>query len=108
METEKNRFSQLLEQLADLSVVSAGDLQGSVNEQIRAVVVGSQNAGNEAVEYKTVRLVTNGGECVMQSALSERHISVSLKKNHWYRAELWGTVNGKEKILAVTSPIYTA
>ena len=67
-----------------------------------------KNAGNEAVEYKTVRLVTNGGECVMQSALSERHISVSLKKNHWYRAELWGTVNGKERILAVTSPVYSA
>lgn len=67
-----------------------------------------KNAGHEDVEYKTIRLVTNGGECVMESALSERHISVNLKKNHWYRAELWGTVDGKKKILAVTSPIYSA
>ena len=43
-------LSQLFEQLANLSVVSAGDLECSVNEQICAVVVGSQNAGNEAVE----------------------------------------------------------
>ena len=43
-------LSQLLEQLANLSVVSAGDLECSVNEQICAVVVGSQDTGNEAVE----------------------------------------------------------
>lgn len=66
-----------------------------------------KNSGNEDIEYKTIRLVTNGGECIMESATTERHIQVELKKNHWYRAELWGTVDGVSKILAVTSPIYT-
>ncbi len=66
-----------------------------------------KDEGNEDVEYKTIRLITNGGECVMESALTERHIRVDLRRNHWYRAELWGTVNGVEKPLAITSPVYT-
>ncbi len=67
-----------------------------------------KNAGTEEVEYNIIKLITNGGECVMQSASTERHISVNLKRNQWYRAELWGKVDGVSKILAVTSPIYTA
>lgn len=66
-----------------------------------------KDAGSEEIQYKTIRLVTNGGECVMESALTERHVRVNLKRGHWYRAELWGTVNSVEKPLAVTSPIYT-
>lgn len=66
-----------------------------------------KNAGSEDIEYKAIRVVTNGGNIVMESALTERHVRVDLKRNHWYRAELWGTVNGQPKILAVTSPIYT-
>lgn len=67
-----------------------------------------KNAGTEEIEYKTIKLITNEGTCAMECAVSERHVSVNLKKNHWYRAELWGTVNGVQKMLAVTSPIYTA
>lgn len=66
-----------------------------------------KDMGNEDVEYKTVKLITNGNECIMESAISERHVKVALRRNHWYRAELWGTVNGVSKSLAVTSPIYT-
>lgn len=66
-----------------------------------------KNAGSEQIEYKTIRVITNGGECVMQAALSERHVRLDLKRNHWYRAELWGTVNGIDKPLAITSPVYT-
>lgn len=66
-----------------------------------------KDAGTENIQYKTIRLITNGGECVMESAVTERHVRVDLKRNHWYRAELWGTVDGVSKILAVTSPIYT-
>ena len=44
----------------------------------------------------------------METAVSERHIHINLKNNHWYRAELWGKVDGEKKLLAVTSPIYTA
>lgn len=66
-----------------------------------------KNMGDEEIEYKTIRVITNGGECVMESAVTERHVRVDLKRNHWYRAELWGTVNSIEKPLAITSPIYT-
>lgn len=66
-----------------------------------------KDAGDEEIEYQTIKLITNGGKCVMQSAITERHIRVDLKRNQWYRAELWGTVNGVEKILAITSPVYT-
>ncbi|MGN0457508.1 MAG: CehA/McbA family metallohydrolase [Eubacterium sp.] len=67
-----------------------------------------KNEGSEKIEYKSIKLITNEGRCVMQTAVTERHIRVDLQKNHWYRAELWGTVNGVDKILAVTSPVYTA
>ena len=67
-----------------------------------------KNSGNEEVEHNIIKLITNGGECVMQTAVSERHVHINLKPNSWYRAELWGKVNGVNKILAVTSPIYTA
>lgn len=66
-----------------------------------------KNMGDEEIEYKTIRVITNGGECVMESAITERHVRVDLKRNHWYRAELWGTVNSVEKPLAITSPVYT-
>lgn len=66
-----------------------------------------KNKGEEDIEYKTIRVITNGGACVMESAITERHVRIDLKRNHWYRAELWGTVNGIEKPLAITSPIYT-
>lgn len=66
-----------------------------------------KNIGDEEIEYKTIRVITNGGECVMESAITERHVRVDLKRNHWYRAELWGTVNSIEKPLAITSPVYT-
>lgn len=66
-----------------------------------------KNEGDETIEYKTIKVITNGGDCVMESAITERHVRVDLKRKHWYRAELWGTVNGTSKILAVTSPIYT-
>lgn len=67
-----------------------------------------KNAGDEQIEYKTIKVVTNGGKTIMETDVKERHIKIDLKKKQWYRAELWGTVNGHKKILAVTSPIYTA
>lgn len=67
-----------------------------------------KNSGDEEVEYQTIKLITNGGTCIMETAVSERHIHINLKGNQWYRAELWGKVDGVKKLLAVTSPIYTA
>ena len=65
-----------------------------------------KNAGKEILEYKTIRIVTNGGKTVLETRCDTRHERLKIERGHWYRAELWGTVNGENKILAVTSPVY--
>lgn len=65
-----------------------------------------KNAGREAVEYKVIKIVTNGGKTVLETRCDERHVRLKIERGHWYRAELWGTVDGKKKILALTSPVY--
>lgn len=66
----------------------------------------SKNAGEESIKYKTIRIVTNSSKIVLETRFDERHVRLKLEKNHWYRAELWGTVDGESKPLAITSPIY--
>ncbi|MDE6767406.1 MAG: CehA/McbA family metallohydrolase, partial [Eubacterium sp.] len=65
-----------------------------------------KNAGEESVKYKTIKIVTNGGKTVLETRFDERHVRLRLEKNHWYRAELWGTVDGESNPLAITSPLY--
>lgn len=65
-----------------------------------------KNAGDESVKYKTIKVVTNGSKMVLETRFDERHVRLKLEKNQWYRAELWGTVDGENKPLAITSPIY--
>lgn len=60
----------------------------------------------EDVNYKTIRIVTNGGKIVLETRCDEKHVRLRLEKNSWYRAELWGTVDGELEPLAITSPIY--
>ena len=66
----------------------------------------SKNAGTQEVVYKKIKIVSNGGKTVLETRYDERHVRLKLEKNHWYRAELWGTVDGAEKPLAITSPVY--
>lgn len=66
----------------------------------------SKNAGEEAVRYKKIKVVTNGGKTVLEAAVGERHVILPLERGHWYSAELWGSVDAEEKLLAVTSPVY--
>lgn len=65
-----------------------------------------KDAGEESVIYKEIRIVSNGGNTVMKTKYDERHAMLRLETGHWYRAELWGTVDSEEKLLAVTSPVY--
>lgn len=65
------------------------------------------HCGNKTIEYQTIRIVTNGNEIVCEADKNTKNIKIELKKNQWYRAELWGTIDGKEQPLAITSPIYT-
>ena len=65
-----------------------------------------KDAGDESVIYKEIRIVTNGSRVVLKTRYDERHVRLKLEPNHWYRAELWGTVDGEPRALAITSPIY--
>lgn len=66
----------------------------------------SKNMGDEAVTYKKIKVVTNGNKTVLETMYDERHVRLRLERGHWYRAELWGTVDGEDKALAITSPVY--
>ena len=59
------------------------------------------------IRYSEIRIVSNGNTCIYKAGLKENKISLTLNPKSWYRAELWGTLGGKEMPLAVTSPIYT-
>ena len=66
----------------------------------------AKDAGDEDIVYKEIKIVTNGGKCVLETRYDERHVRLRLESGCWYRAELWGTVDGEKKPLAITSPIY--
>lgn len=65
-----------------------------------------KDAGEESVVYKTIKVVSNGGRVVLETRYTEKHVMLKMEKEHWYRAELWGTVDGEAVPLAITSPIY--
>ncbi|MCM1115883.1 MAG: CehA/McbA family metallohydrolase [Clostridium sp.] len=65
-----------------------------------------KDAGEESVIYKTIKIVSNGGNTVLETRYDERHTVLKLESGHWYRAELWGTVDGEKLPLAITSPVY--
>lgn len=56
--------------------------------------------------YEKIRLITNGGECVAEISPDKKELTAELKSGRWYRAELWGSLDGKEEVFAITSPIY--
>ena len=65
------------------------------------------NAVNKSIEYKTIKLVTNGGAVVCEISKDTSAAEIEIKEKQWYRAELWGRIDGREQPLAITSPIYT-
>lgn len=50
----------------------------------------------EDIVYKEIKIVTNGGKCVLETRYDERHVRLRLDSGCWYRAELWGTVDGEK------------
>lgn len=65
-----------------------------------------KDAGEESVIYKSVRIVSNGGKIVYEGAIGKKELALTLEKGYWYRAELWGTVDGDSHPLAITSAVY--
>ena len=60
----------------------------------------------QQVSLKTVRLVTNGNKIALELPYNQADTKFTFKKNQWYTAELWGSINGESRIIAVTSPFY--
>lgn len=59
---------------------------------------------------KTVRILTNGGEILAEIPFDGNIMQtvLPLQESQWYRAELWGEIDGTPGCqLAVTAPIYT-
>ena len=65
-----------------------------------------KDAGEESIVYKTIKIISNQGRTVLETRYDERHTRLKLERGCWYRAELWGTVDGESHPLAITSPIY--
>ena len=55
---------------------------------------------------RKIRITTNGNTPVRELPVEEQEVKIELQANHWYRAELLGTVDGVGRTLAFTSPIY--
>lgn len=66
----------------------------------------NNNYNDDAIEYKTVKVVSNGGNTIIETEFDKKQINLKAEKGKWYRAELWGCVNGEPTPLAITSPIY--
>ena len=65
-----------------------------------------QYSPNKEIKYKSIKIVTNGGNTELEIPAGQISSEIELQSGHWYRAELWGTIDGKEFPLAITSPIY--
>ena len=61
---------------------------------------------DKEIKYGSIRIVTNGGSTALEIPADRVVAEIELQKSHWYRAELWGTIDGKPHPLAITSPIY--
>lgn len=62
--------------------------------------------GRSEIEYSSIRIVTNCTEVIIEIPVNQKNVDVILERNHWYRAELWGSINGTPQALSITSPIY--
>lgn len=57
-------------------------------------------------EYNEIRIISNGNDAVYTASPDKKSTVLEFKSGHWYRAELWGTVGGENRPLAITSPLY--
>ena len=85
-------------------ITEAGDAEISLFIDLNARKEFNRYAEPENTE---IRIVTNSSKFVYKANINEDYIHLKLNENSWYRAELWGELEGKKIPLAVTSPIYT-
>ena len=61
---------------------------------------------NDRIKHDTIRIVTNGGQSAAEADKNTQSMKITLETGKWYRAELWGAIDGTQQPLAVTSPVY--
>lgn len=62
--------------------------------------------GSNTVEFDEIRIISNEGKTISTLPCKSQKITIGTKQNHWYRAELWGRLNGNAAVLAVTGAVY--
>ena len=65
-----------------------------------------QYYGENTLEFDEIRIISNGSKTVTALPCKSQKITICTKQNQWYRAELWGRLNGKTAVLAVTGAVY--
>lgn len=62
--------------------------------------------GENEIEFEEIKIISNGNKAVKNLPCKSQSVLIDLEENHWYRAELWGKINGKKTALAVTGAVY--
>lgn len=93
----------------DGSIYEIGDTMpdGEITLNITAdVKFRFQYYGENTLEFDEIRIISNGNKTISSLPCKNQKITISTKQNRWYRAELWGKLNGKNAVLAVTGAVY--
>lgn len=62
--------------------------------------------GSNKAEFDEIRIISNGCKTIASLPITEKNVKINAEPNHWYRAELWGKLNGNPTALAVTGAVY--
>lgn len=61
---------------------------------------------NYDIKWEKLVIISNEQKVVFEGDLTSELPSLSVKSSSWYVAQLFGTVGGKESLIAITSPIF--
>lgn len=60
-------------------------------------------------DFKTIRLVSNGGKTVKEFPATEKELTFIFEKGQWYSLELWGDIDERtDTLLAFTGAVYVS
>jgi len=62
--------------------------------------------GSNTIHFEEIKIISNSGKIIKTLPCKSQSIEIKAKQTHWYRAEAWGTLNGKQTVLAVTGAVY--
>jgi len=62
--------------------------------------------GSNTIHFEEIKIISNSGKIIKTLPCKSQSIEIKAKQTHWYRAEAWGTLNGKQTVLSVTGAVY--